>query len=315
MINILRAFLKGRDRFTVRFNINSKIEIALWERPGHFLDDDALAAIVDDMRQVADAGQKEKDVPLYGALLGDREDLKRRIITIAYERQSKKPIGFNAMAYLDVPLGLEVTSIMHLGLVFVHPQYQRQHLPDLLYGAATFLLFFKRGLRANWISNVTQVPAIIGMTGNKFANVYPTHRGNPQSFTHLALSRAIMRDHRSAFGVGDDAWFDETKQVIKNAYTGGSDELKKTFDEAPKHRDDRVNQMCRTWLDYDRGDDILQLGLFTIRSALGFLRTKMPKGASFQLGFTALTLIVLGVLTPIVHWLVPPETQTQKGET
>ena len=69
-----------------------------------------------------------------------------------------------------------------------------------------------------------------------------------------------MASHRKVFGVGPDAAFDEDRSVILNAYTGGSEELKKSFDAAPKHRDDAYNAMCADELDYARGDDFLQTG-------------------------------------------------------
>ena len=43
-----------------------------------------------------------------------------------------------------------------------------------------------------------------------------------------------MRRHRAVFGVGDEAGFDEARFVITDAYTGGSDALKKTFESRAK---------------------------------------------------------------------------------
>ena len=69
--------------------------------------------------------------------------------------------------------------------------------------------------------------------------------GARQSFAHLQLARGIMRRHRAVFGVGDDAGFDEARFVITDAYTGGSDALKKTFEVAPKHRDPQYDAVLR----------------------------------------------------------------------
>jgi hypothetical protein len=96
-----------------------------------------------------------------------------------------------------------------------------------------------------------------------FSNVFPSIdvRRRP-SLEHLAIAHQLMRQHRDAFGVGQDASFDEAGFVIRNAYTGGSDHLKKSFDDAAKHRDDEYNTLCRRELDYDRGDDFLQIGQY-----------------------------------------------------
>jgi hypothetical protein len=70
------------------------------------------------------------------------------------------------------------------------------------------------------------------------------------------------------FGVAAEAGFDDERFVITNAYTGGSAPLKKTIAEASPHRSRAVNEMCRTSLDYDRGDDFLQVGQLTVRAVI-----------------------------------------------
>ena len=95
------------------------------------------------------------------------------------------------------------------------------------------------------------------MVSETFSDVFPSpDPASRQSFAHLQLARGIMRRHRSVFGVGEEAGFDEARFVITDAYTGGSDALKKSFDAAPKHRDEKYNAFCARELDYDRGDDI-----------------------------------------------------------
>ena len=313
MIGFFRLFLSSRDAEPVRLPFGRDLDVVLYDRPGKNLDDDALAKLVDEMKIVAREGQDGKPLPEYGALLGDRKDLARRVVTVVYERKTGKPVGFNALAYLPVAVGVRAVEVVHLGLVFVAVDWQKRHLPSLLLGLSTFLLFFKTGLRPFWISNVTQVPAVVGMTAVNYDRVYPTHMDGRQSFMHLVLARAIMRSHRDAFGVGEEAGFDEARQVITNAYTGGSDNLKKTYDEAPKHRDPRANEMCRNYLDYNRGDDILQIGVCNLGATLRFLRTKMPDGALPSLAFQSAVLLVVGVLVPVIRWLVPAST-TNEGE-
>ncbi|MEE9267346.1 MAG: hypothetical protein V3V86_11520, partial [Gammaproteobacteria bacterium] len=46
--------------------------------------------------------------------------------------------------------------------------------------------------------------------------------------------------------------------------TGGSDGLKKAYSSAIEHTDPRYNDLCRTHLDYARGDDFLQIGVCSI---------------------------------------------------
>jgi hypothetical protein len=100
----------------------------------------------------------------------------------------------------------------------------------VLYGLTCFLLFVRNQFRPLWISNVTQVPAVVGMVSEMFSDVWPYPDADRRTLNHVLMARRIMAGHRHVFGVGEDAEFDETRFVITNAYTGGSDNLKKTWD-------------------------------------------------------------------------------------
>jgi hypothetical protein len=311
MIGTLRAILFSPDRFTTTFTLGrgkDALDVTLWDRPGRFCSDDELASMVRDLREVAADGQRGKPVPEYGVLLGDRDDLKNRVITIVRVRATGEPVGFSALCWMDLTLGVRTMSVLHLGLVYVSPEHQHKHFSNVLYGAPTLLMLMKRGLEGFWISNVSQVPSAIGLTASHYDAVYPNVDDKAQqSFRHLVLARAIMKTHRHVFGVGEDATFDEARQVIQNAYTGGSDNLKKTFDDAPKHRDPRINELCRTRLDYQRGDDFLQLGRCNVRAILRFFQQKLPKNSAVQILSTATSLLIGGLLVPVVRWLMATE--------
>lgn len=289
-----------------RFPLGATYDLEVWRRPGAWASDGELRRMVADLRAVALAGQEGKEIPEYGVLVGDRGDLRDRVVTVAYDRATGEPAGFSALCLLDVPIGSRVETVVHLGLTFVHPDHQRQGLPRLLYGAPAFLLLFETGLRGFWVSNVSQVPAVVGMASEVYADVYPHYAGRTrQSFTHLMLARQILRLHRAAFGVGPEAAFVEALQVITNAYTGGSDHLKKTFEEAPKHRVEEANAFCARHLDYRRGDDFLQLGRCTLGSSLAFLAEKLPEGSGARLALVAARLLAVALVVPVVRWLVP----------
>jgi hypothetical protein len=79
--------------------------------------------------------------------------------------------------------------------------------------------------------------------------------------------------------------------------------LKKCFAEAAKHRKEAYNEKCARDLDYERGDDFLQLGQVTPETAQKYLRDVVPKeslpGVAVSLCFVALQALVL----PVLHWL------------
>nr|WP_300309313.1 hypothetical protein [Halomonas sp.] len=287
----------------LRLSTHRHYETRIVAHPGNVLDDPSLEELVGMLRLVASRTLKGGELT-YGIFSGDRERLSRSVVTLITEKATGKPVAFNTLAVMDATFAGEKHQILHLGLVIVDPDSRETGLSSALYGLTVLILFLRGGLRSRWISNVTQVPAIIGMVSETFSDVFPSPRNDTrQHFVHLSLARQIMRLHRHVFGVGDDAGFDEARFVITNAYTGGSDDLKKTFENAPKHRDERYNTFCREMLDYARGDDVLQLGQIDMAAARRYLLREMPKGSLPAIAGAAFFLLLQSMILPVLHWL------------
>ena len=273
------------------------------ETPGLSLSEAELGELVSQLRVVAAKTLPEESLT-YGIFSGDRERLARAIVTLICEEATGRPIAFNALSVMSVELDGEPAEVTHLGLVMVDPDERGRGLSWVLYGLTALVLFARDGLRPKWISNVTQVPSVVGMVSQTFSDVFPSpHPDARQSFAHLQLARGIMSRHRAVFGVGEEAGFDETRFVITNAYTGGSDALKKTFEAAPKHRDEQYNVFCARELDYARGDDVLQLGRIDLAGARRYLLSEVPSGSLPALLATGAALALQRLVLPAVHWL------------
>ena len=273
------------------------------ESPGRSLSEPELEQLVSQLRIVAG-----KTLPAgslaYGIFSGERERLSRAVVTLICEEASGRPIAFNALSVMPVELDGDPIEVTHLGLVMVDPDVQGQGLSWVLYGLTTLVLFMRDGLRPRWISNVTQVPAVCGMVSETFSDVFPAPLpGARASFAHLQLARGIMRRHRSVFGVGEEAGFDETRFVITDAYTGGSEALKKSLDAAPRHRDEQTNVFCARELDYARGDDLLQIGRIDLAAARRYLFREVPSGSLPALLATSAVLALQRLVLPVVHWM------------
>lgn len=278
-------------------------ETRVVERPGKWMSAPEIAALSADLRQIA-----SKTLPAgglnYGVFSGDPTRLEQSIITVIYQREDHRPIAFNALAVMDLDVAGKRQEVLHLGLVMVDPEVRSRGLSWMLYGLTCVLVFLRNQLRPVWVSNVTQVPAVVGMVSTTFDDVFP--RPAPEarrSLRHLLLARQIMRHHRHVFGVGPEAGFDEDRFVITDAYTGGSDDLKKTYEAAPKHRDAQFNDFCARELDYDRGDDLLQIGQLTLKSTMGYFSDDVPRGSLAALAVAGVTILLRVMILPILHWL------------
>jgi hypothetical protein len=291
-----RRFLKMSMR------VGRGLTLRIVERPGLSLAPDACASLCADLRQVASSVLPAKELE-YGVLGGERERLDNTVVTLVTDRRSRKPVAFNALALMDVTIAGRRTEILHLGLVMVDPNLRGKGLSDLLYGLTCVLLFLQRQGRPVFISNVTQVPAVFGMVAETFDRVFPVPgRENDPTFLHASLARQVMAHHRHVFGVGQEAEFDADRSVIKNSYTGGSDNLKKTFAEAPKHRKAIYNELCARELDYERGDDFLQIGQLNMEAAARYLsKIARPGSAPWLAGRVAIFAVQSAIL-PVVHW-------------
>jgi hypothetical protein len=297
-------WLRGlvQSHLDLRFSPAAGVETRVVDRPGLWMASDALAALVEDARSVARETLPDGDLH-YGVLGGDPARLKSTVLTIVYDRTTKAPIAFNALAWMPMTLRGRPIDVLHMGLVMVSPKARSQGLSWILYGLTCFLLFARGGMRPVWISNVTQVPAVVGMVSESFAQVYPTPDEAPQTFEHLFIARQIMRSHRHVFGVGPEAGFDEAQFVITNAYTGGSDDLKKTFDQAAKHRQEKYNALCARALDYARGDDFLQIGQVNMTAAQKYAFAEVPRASLPGVVISGLFLGLQSLLLPLIHWL------------
>ncbi len=279
----------GRDR-TVR----------IMERPGLWMDEAALAGLTNDLRQIAGKTLATGSLT-YGVFSGDRTRMEATIITLV-SRRDGTPVAFNALAIMELDTLPEPTQVLHLGLVMVDPEAQSGGLSWVLYGLTCFLLFVRNQFRPLWISNVTQVPAVVGMVSLMFSEVWPKPQAQRRRLNHVLLARRIMAGHRSVFGVGPEAGFDEARFVITNAYTGGSDDLKKTWEQAPKHRDAMFNDFCAAQLDYERGDDLLQLGRMDLPAIRRYLTREVPRSALVGLLSTALFVALRRLILPVLYW-------------
>ena len=273
------------------------------ERPGLWMAPDRLATLVGQLRQIASRTFADKDRE-YGIFSGDTSRLESTFVTLVTDSQTGAPIAFNALPVIPLELDGRPVDLLHLGLVMVDPDQRSKGLSWVLYGLTCFLLFIRNQGRPIWISNVTQVPAVVGMVTETFSEVYPDPKTNaPRKFRHLVLVRQIMRAHRYVFGVGPEAGFDEQSFIITNSYTGGSDNLKKTFDAAQKHRQPVFNDFCQSHLDYVRGDDVIQIGKLDLAAARRYLTDMVPKGALGLVLVASVMALVQRAILPIVQWL------------
>lgn len=289
-----------REHMDVTMRQGRDLIVRIMERPGRWMSDQDLQKLTSDLRTIASKTLADGSLT-YGVFVGERDHMRDTIVTLVSTRDGT-PIAFNALAIMTLETQPEPADVLHLGLVMVDPDQRSGGLSWVLYGLTCFLLFVRNQFRPLWISNVTQVPAVVGMVSEMFSDIWPKPDADRRTLNHVLMARRIMAGHRHVFGVGSDAEFDETRFVITNAYTGGSDDLKKSWDEATKHRDEIFNDFCQTQLDYTRGDDVLQLGRMDLPAIRRYLTREVPKTAVIGVLSTAVYVALRRLILPVLYW-------------
>ena len=298
---VLRALTQRH--LDLAFRTGGDLDVRIVEFPGRWMPPDDLARLTADLRAVAARTLPAGDLT-YGVFSGDPDRLRQTVLTVI--RRGGRPVAFNALVVIPTTLHGRPAPVLHLGLVMVDPGERSRGLSWILYGLTCALIFLREGMRPVRISNVTQVPAVVGLVAETFSGVFPApDRTELRNFDTLLLARAIMADHRHVFGVGPEARFDEARFVIEDAYTGGSDHLKKTLADAQPHRDPAYAAFCADRLDYDRGDDLLQIGALDMGALRRWVLREVPKGSLPAVAALGSLVLLRRAVLPVWHWATP----------
>lgn len=302
MIRALMTFIR-RDHMDLTLHSPPGLTVRIVERPGLWMSRDELTALNAHLFAVAEQTLDGRALE-YGVFSGQAEALSDKILTLVSDADGR-PIAFNALTVMQVDIPPRPETVLHLGLVMVAPQARSAGLSWVLYGLTCFLLIARNRLHPIWVSNVTQVPAVLGMVSGMVSDIWPAPNRPQPGVTQQLLARAIMTHHRQVFGVGPDAAFDPARGVITNAYTGGSDHLQKSWADVPKHRDPLYNDFCADQLDYVRGDDLLQLGRMDLAAVQRYLGRSVPKNALPGVIRTAARATTQRLILPVLQWSDP----------
>jgi hypothetical protein len=208
------------------------------------------------------------ELPDYGVFRPGRDPWRNRVVTVAYERRSQRPIGFSAMVYCPVNDGNRVLPVMHLGLVVMDRRPAIRNLLLAIYYFPLACTLLLRELAPYWITSVSMEPAIIGAVSDCFDCTYPHYRGcTRRDPIRLAIARGIVTRYGTEFGAGPDARLNEDTFVIEGSCCGPSEQLRRDFRETARYPLVSCNSFCRGALDFERGDELIQVAGVSLRTA------------------------------------------------
>lgn len=236
-----------------------KYDIEYLERPGLSLSDVSLARLARELTVAASYCFDE--IPGYQALQGTRAALSDKIITIA-RRADGTLAGFCSAIVLQVP---SVGEVLHLGLTCVRQEDRGTGLTHKLTGKlVTKFLLKNRPFGKQWITNVACVLSSVGNVAATFDAVFPSpgyHVG--PTHTHRVIAAHIDRHHRDDIFIHAEAHFDPQRFVFCGSVKDTVFQ-KAADDESYHHRDPNLNRFYLDLLDFEQGDEVLQIGHYSL---------------------------------------------------
>lgn len=206
-------------------------------------------------------------LPEYGIYLASREAWQNRIITVVYEKKSGLIKGVTAMFYQPLQIDNRIESIIHLGLVILERHYSIKYLLFVIYYLPLFFFSSLRGFNPCWITSVSMEPAIIGLVSDCFNDTFPHYYKKTRlSKLKAKIANNFFTHYGNEFGVGPNAVLNLNTFVIEGSCRGPSEALRVDFSRSARYVIPLCNEFCKNTLNYERGDELLQIGKISIAS-------------------------------------------------
>ena len=241
--------------------------IEVFQEPGRFLDEESFSGLSGQIRDIA--GSCFHTLPQYQAMVGTREALSDKLISIARDEDTGTALGFCSMVFLDVQGG---GRVLHLGLTCVRPEARGRRLTHFLVKKAlTGYLLKQNPFGKIWISNCAAVLSSLGNVAMHFEGVYPSpFYDRAPSTAHLKIARAIDREFRDKMYVKADAVLDEERFVFRGSVKGTVFH-KERDDFSYHHRKNGLNRFYANIMNFEQGDEVLQIGYFRLVSVIRYI--------------------------------------------
>ncbi len=225
------------------------------------LSDKSFQALRGDMEEVALECLGE--VPNYQIFSDNQSQDVENMVVIAHD--GKVPIGF--VSSLIFHIGGR--KILHLGLTCVKSQYRGRKVSQKLVAKLLTGYLLRNALfKKVWISNLACVLSSLGNVAKYFDEVYPSPRYQVcPSLQHYILVQEISKNFRAEMYIPESAKFDDDKNIFKNSVTGNIFE-KSEGDLQFYHRESLYNIFYKKLINFNTGDEVLQIGTMSLWSVV-----------------------------------------------
>lgn len=248
--------------------------------PGRYMNQMDREFLVKELVEVA--SECFLEAPDYQALSGKKEELDRAVICTSRDENGRL-MGFCSALALPVE---NVGDVLHLGLTCVHPDARGMNLTHHLTSKLLLKYLFKESMfKETWISNCACVLSSLGNVAMYFEDLYPSPYGvKAPAARHMKIAQAIDSHYRESIAINESAVFNSERFVFEGSVDGTVFE-KDSDDERFHHRDPAMTEYYQDLLNFERGDEALQIGKvslltfpkYLLRKGMVKLKSAMPK--------------------------------------
>lgn len=245
------------------------MKFELYDRPGIYLGNFELNKLHEEILEVAKSSLDE--IPHYQCLTGERKEYSRLMIAVARNKEGRM-LGF-CSSYILTDGGRE--PLLHLGLTCVHPMARRGGFTHKLTSKVVVAYLLRYSLfKPVWVSNVASVVSSLGNVALNFEDVYPSPFVPKPSQKHLSFARMIDTSYRNELYIGKNATFRENGFVFENSVADTMFE-KSGEDRRYHHRDQDLTHFYLGLMDFENGDEVLQIGRVSLMTYPRYLLKKV----------------------------------------
>jgi hypothetical protein len=237
--------------------------VKTFDQPGRWMTDKDLDELHEQLLATAAASMGD-NIPDHFLLRREsrRAAMANRVVSIAFEAGSNRPIAFTAMVYLP----FEGDLVLHLGLTMIGKKFRGRRLQSPLFSRCLMLPMYNLFRTSYTVTNIAASPAGIGACSDYFCNVFPNYAEPAESPSplHLAVARHVLGNFRYEFACSTAAQFDERTFVVRgsnSAKGGGAPEfIKEDGNPVSRYKRSACNEFCASRLNLSRGDELFQVG-------------------------------------------------------
>lgn len=254
------------------------ISYKYFQRPGFFWSDDRLTAHVKEYQNLALSCLDE--LPEYQCLKISRKNFERLVILEARDTSTNEILGICSSLILDIPTK---PNALHLGLTLVSPKARGLGLTHKLTSKLLINYMLRNSMfNSIWVTNVACVISSLGNVATHFENVYPSphYHSNP-SKDHLEIANMIDQNYREDIYISKNAEFDPATFLFKESVLGTMWQ-KSASDKQYHHRKKELTEFYVNYLNFDRGDEVLQVGHFSLATFPKYLLKKLSNKLKYS---------------------------------